>query len=514
MNLMSSLPGFDTLSQGAHQHPGVYEKEAKPRLKPINRKQLLLRPVDVENLVPRDHAVRAIWEITGRIDLTPYYQCIKAVQGKAGSTAFDPRLLICIWVYSYSKGIGSAREISKLIEYHPAYQWLTGMEPINYHTLSDFRVAGRDALHDLFVDVLGILFGEGLVTLEQVMQDGTKVKASAGSDSFRREEKIKFCLEAAEEQVKRVEESPGEEMSPRIEKARERAARERKEKLAQALSELAKIRETKSSAEDKENARASMTDPEARTMKQSDGGYAPSYNLQISTDSAHGIIVAEAVSKRADDYKELMPAVERIEENTGKAPSHLVADGGFTSKGNVIAMEGRCIDFIGSLQERNSRGQFEKRGVDPAFHPERFTYDQDTGAYVCPQGKILTCTRKDEHIGKTDFIYKARREDCRSCLYKDKCCPGEKVSKRSLVRSVDDPVILAFMKKMETEEAKAIYRKRGAIAEFPNAWIKDKLGLRQFHLRGLMKVGMEATWACLTYNIQQWIRLVWRPGLV
>jgi hypothetical protein len=192
----------------------------------------------------------------------------------------------------------------------------------------------------------------------------------------------------------------------------------------------------------------------------------------------------------------------------------MVADGGFTSRENIIAMDERCIDFIGSFQERNSRGQFEKRGVDAAFYPEHFVYDESTDAFVCPQGKVVACTRKeDKYIGKTNFIYKARKKDCHFCPHKEKCCPGEKASRRSIVRSVDDPAVAAFIEKMETEDAKTIYKKRGAIAEFPNAWIKDKLGLRQFHLRGVLKVGMETIWACLTYNIQQWIRLVWRPRL-
>jgi hypothetical protein len=79
---------------------------------------------------------------------------------------------------------------------------------------------------------------------------------------------------------------------------------------------------------------------------------------------------------------------------------------------------------------------------------------------------------------------------------------------------VDDPVLTSFLEKMKTEEAKRIYKQRGAIAEFPHAWIKEKIGLRQFRLRGLLKVGIEALWACLTYNIQQWVRLCWRPKLV
>ena len=144
-----------------------------------------------KRLVPDDHEVRAIWEFTGHLDLTAYYQTIHAVEGRAGCTAFDPRLLVSIWIYAYSKGVGSAREISRLCDYDPAYQWLTGMEPVNYHTLADFRSSHKDSLDRLFVEVLGIMSAEGLITLERVMQDGTKVKALAGDDSFRREERIR-----------------------------------------------------------------------------------------------------------------------------------------------------------------------------------------------------------------------------------------------------------------------------------------------------------------------------------
>jgi len=79
------------------------------------------------------------------------------------------------------------------------------------------------------------------------------------------------------------------------------------------------------------------------------------------------------------------------------------------------------------------------------------------------------------------------------------------------VRTEESAEVLEFRAKMETEEAKQIYRQRGAVAEFTNCWIKEKLGLRQFRLRGLIKAGIEALWVCLTYNIQQWIRLRWRP---
>src|SRR5271157_1677810 len=231
---MDELPGFlpgcyaiDAV-KGSKPLDGLPESEPAPRLKTINRKQLLLRPIDVERLVPDDHEVRAIWEFTGHLDLTAYYQAIHAVEGRAGCTAFDPRLLVSIWIYAYSKGIGSAREISRLCDYDPAYQWLTGMEPINYHTLADFRSSHKDSLDQLFVQVLGIMSAGGLITLKRVMHDGTKIKALAANNSFRREERIREHLRVAEELVRLT---PDEEARPGAEKARERAAQEKKERM-------------------------------------------------------------------------------------------------------------------------------------------------------------------------------------------------------------------------------------------------------------------------------------------
>ena len=138
-------------------------EKPKPRLKLIKRQQLVMRPMDVEQLVSEDHEVRAIWEFVGRLDLSRYYQGVEAVEGEAGRPALDPRLMISLWIYAYSKGVSSAREISRLCEYDPAYQWLTGMEPINDHTLSDFRVTHKEALDELFTEVLGLLSAEGLM---------------------------------------------------------------------------------------------------------------------------------------------------------------------------------------------------------------------------------------------------------------------------------------------------------------------------------------------------------------
>ena len=489
------------------------ERVRRVRLKPINREQMWLRPVNVEALVPEDHEVRAIWEFVGRLDLGRYYDEIEVVEGEAGRSASDPRLMISLWIYSYSKGISSAREIFRLSEIDPAYQWLTGMEPVNYHTLSEFRVRHKEAFDELFTQVLGILSAEGLITLERVMHDGTKIKACASADPFRREERVKGHLEAARRQVEQMgDPRTAEEVSPRVVKARQRAAREKQQRLEKALTELEKIRVCKSSAEEKKKARVSMSDPEARVMKQSDGGYAPSYNVQVTTDAKAKVIVGAAVSQCGSDYKEWVPAVEKVEANIGSSPEQLVVDGGFISRENILAMDEKKIDLIGPMGDgaEQSVGQLNRRGVEPVFRPEAFCYDEARDTYTCPAGKELRADGKEDQPGRINYRYRARGADCQACAFREKCCPQSGTRGCCIRRAVVDPVVIVHMEKMQTEEAKQIYRQRGEVAEFPNAWIKDKIGLRQFRLRGLVKVGMEALWACLTYNIKQWIRLCWR----
>jgi len=505
------LTGLERVSS-APVPPAVAASPVQPRVKPVDRCQLTWQMLDVERLIEPDHAARAIWELVGRLKLDGFYAPIEAVEGSAGRTPWDPRLLVSLWIYAYSRGISSAREIARRCTYEPAFQWLCGLGEVNHHTLSDFRVGHDASLRELFVQVLGVLSSEGLVSLERVMHDGTRIKACAGADSFRREERLKKHLGAARKQVEAMGD-PREEQPARKRAAQERAVRERQQRLEQALEEVQKVRQAKRA--DKEQARASPSDPQARVMKQSNGGYAPSYNVQLSTEASNRIIVGAGVSQSGSDYGQLIGAVARIEANLAKKPGQLVVDGGFTTRENIMSMAEQGIDFFGSLAEVNQRiaGQKGKRGVSEGFYTDKFIYDAQQNVFRCPAGETLRHKGRDFRLGVTLHQYRAPTERCRLCKFQSKCCPGNLHHGRSVIRTERAPAMQQFADKMQTEAGKAVYRQRGPVAEFPNAWIKDKLGLRQFRLRGLVKVRLEVLWAALTYNIQQWIRLSWRAGL-
>jgi len=482
------------------------------RLKPVVRNQYLLRPVNVEQLVPQNHPVRAIWVLAGELDLSAFHNEIAAVEGRAGQCATDPRLLMSLWVYAYSRGINSAREISRHCDYDPPFQWLTGLQPINHHTLSDFRAKHGAALDEVFAQLLAVLSYEELITLDRVAHDGTKIRAAAGAKSYRGEKTLEEHLDAAREEVERMRDTPCEELNEKRARARERAAREKQARIESAVEQLQRIQEEKSDKGEVGKVRVSTSDPDARIMKESDGGFAPAYNVQISTDAEAGIVIGVGVSQSATDIGELIPAVDRIEDVLGERPKQVLVDGGFTDKENIEEMARRGIDLIGSMTDTTARNEaaLKKRGIAPEFHPRAFTYDEQRNCYVCPAGRDLPFEGRETKGSTQRYRYRGKAADCLECPNRQQCCPGAKRG-RSIVRSIDSACVQAFQEKMQTPEAKELYKQRAPLAEFPNAWIKEKLGLRKFRLRGLAKVRLEALWACLTYNVMQWIRLRWRP---
>lgn len=472
---------------------------SEPLIRRINREQMLWRAVDVEQLIGKDHPARAIWDLVGRLDLAGFYEGIACNEEEGGRPAYAPQLLISLWIYAYSQGIGSAREVARRCEWEPALQWLTGCETVNYHTLSSFRVEHGEELDELFTQVLGLMSAEGLITLEQVVQDGTKIQAQAASDSFQGEARMGEHLERARRRVREMGEPDQEPGQTRVEQAQRRARRERQQRLEQGLEELQKLRPSKP------RARVSVSEPEARRMRQADGGIAPNYNVQISADAAQSLIVDVQVTQAPNDSEQLAPAVRRIVERMGRKPRQMLADGDYTNRRSIEAMAELEVDYVGSLR----KGGAEKDNTGTGrFTAAVFVYDPEQDHYVCPGDKHLRYEGRHTHkTGNFFYRYEARAQDCQNCPLKPQCCPGNQHRGRGLLRTEETAAMIAFRQKMATPEAQQQYRRRSRVIEFCHAWIKSKLGLRQFHLRGLAKVQMEMLWACLTYNLQQWIRL-------
>jgi transposase len=289
--------------------------------------------VDLESLLALDHPARAVWEFVESLDLSPLYAKVQAVEGVAGRPAIDPRIYMALWLYATIEGVGSARALERLTQQHDAYRWILGGVSVNHHSLSDFRVQHGEYLDGVLTHSVAVLMHQDLVKLNRVSQDGTRVRASAGAASFRRQETLEQCLQEAEEQVrhlhKELEENP-EATSRRQAAARQRATEDRRQRVAAALAQMPEVAAKKPAAE-KDKARVSTTDAEARVMKMADGGFRPAYNGQFAVDTETQIIVGVEVSNSGSDQGQLVPMIEQLRQRYGMIPGESLVDGGFAA---------------------------------------------------------------------------------------------------------------------------------------------------------------------------------------
>lgn len=315
-----------------------------PRLRYANRGQAEMRVCALDSLVPEDHPVRTVWAYVEELDLTELLAKIKAVEGAAGASATDPRILMTLWLYATLRGVGSARELDRRCDSQTGevpFQWICGGVTLNYHTLADFRVGHVEVLDDLLTNSVAVLLEQDLVSMERVAQDGMKVRASAGAASFRRRSRLEEFRDEAQAQVEALKkelETDTTAGTRRQQAARQRAAASRAARLRQALEQLPQVEASKP-AKDKANARVSTTDPEARVMKMGDGGYRPAFNVQLATDTQTQIITGVDVTSSGGDQGKLAPMVAQHEERYEAKPKEMLVDGGFVKKEDIEKVE-------------------------------------------------------------------------------------------------------------------------------------------------------------------------------
>jgi transposase len=315
----------------------------KPRLVRPNRGQVAMHLAALDDLLPAEHLARVIWGLVEPLDLSALYAPIRAVDGHAGHPAIDPAVLVALWLYATAEGVGSARALDRLCREHLAYQWLCGGVSVNYHTLADFRVTHERALDALLTQQVAALMAAGLVSLARTAQDGVRIRASAGSSSFRRRARLEQFQAEAQARVEQLKTQAGTDdaqHTARQQAAQARAARERLARVQQALQELVQLEQTQAKSHQKKSKRkpprSSTSDPQARVMQMPDGGHRPAYNGQVAVDTASGLIVGVDVTNQID-RGQLEPMRQQLQARYGRSPHEHLVDGGFVAHADIEA---------------------------------------------------------------------------------------------------------------------------------------------------------------------------------
>jgi transposase len=360
------------------KHPAVRTRE------PF-RRQGVIRFEMPEDTLPANHRARLLWRIVETLDLSAFTADAKAVEGRQGRALLSVRMLLTLWLYAISEGIGSAREIARKVGSDDAFRWIVGEETVGHAKLSEFRVGHRAALDKLLTDVLASLMHKDLLSLALVAQDGTRVRAHASAPSFRRERSLLECREQAALHVKAVfAEASDRDVSDREKRAREAAALEYQRRVEAAIDTVRDLQ-----TEGKLAPRASMTDADARTMKMGDGGFRPAYNIQLATAGSEmggpRTIVGVRVTNIGSDMGSISPMLDQIERRTGELPAVLLADGGHAKLDCIRDATARGVEVLIPLPERAKKPDPEDDSAIAAWH-DRMATDEARRTYRARAG--------------------------------------------------------------------------------------------------------------------------------
>jgi transposase len=344
-----------------------------------HRTQIEMQLFSLDQMLPADHRARQVWAFVKALDLEPFYRDIHVTGNLPGRTAIAPEILVGLWLLATLDGIGSARELARRCETDIPYLWMLGTVSVNHHTLSDFRVQHGERLERLLINTVAALVEVGIVPLETIAQDGMRVRASAGKSSFRRRPTLEKLQQAAQEHVERLQREAEHETErlagdARRKAAAERAARERLERVEEALRQHEKLSQQREERKtgDGETTRVSTTDPDARKMKMANGGYDPAFNVQFSTDGDARMIVGVDVTNGGTDGGELPPMLDKVEQHYGKRPQQALVDSAYATQDSVTAAESAGTKVVSTIPRAS---ELIAHGKDPYAKQRRDTQE-------------------------------------------------------------------------------------------------------------------------------------------
>jgi transposase len=423
--------------------------EAGFRLRKPERRQVAMVVQCPDDLVRASHPVRLVMSVVEKLDLRQFHSSIKAREGQAGRDSTDPQLLVALWLYACIRGIGSARELARRTEDSAAFRWLCGGVSVNHRLLSEFRTDHGEALDGLLTQVIASLVDKDIVHVSRVSQDGVRVRVGAGASSFRREERLEKLLEEARQHVKQLREqvdSPEHAaLSARQHAARKRAAQERLERLEQAIAQLPELKQKQAEA---------------------------------ARRAGHG--------QHGDKIRARQP---RVSTTDAEARVMKMPNGGFNPAVNVqLATDTESRAIVGV--EVSSEGS-DNAGLS---EPMRRQVEQRTGGKV--EQHLI-----DGGYMRTQDIEQAHLEGVALFVPPKPARNAGRRGRELEPKRGDSEAVLAWKRRMSSEEGKEIYKERAATSETVNADLRTYRGLSQITVRGLQKARCVALWCALAYNL-------------
>ena len=501
--------------------------------------QSWLFPPSITDFVPENHICKLVVAVVDNVDVS---DTEKKYKSGPGNPAYPRRMLLRLVVHASIDGVWSSRKIDRLAQENVIYMYLTGNEKPDFRTIALFKRENKDLIEETFKKTVAIAKVAGIMSVSNFSTDGTKIKANASkNNNVLSKEDLDWVKEIIEKGIMIDEEEDelygdkrGDELPPDLntkekiqEKIKEIEELERKKlkSVGKKLIEkhimgdqrqkerIERMIEKASEEIDKSGQDVvSLTDPEARFMKNKKDGKEPSYNPQITVDNDSGIIVANDVTQDCTDHDQLKPMVENTEKNVGELPegTKMIFDNGFFNGPNLRYLEEKGLD--GYIPDSKLAQEMKgKKSKDNPYSKDRFKYDEENDCFICPQDGILIKKGEYEYNGK--IVYSYYGANCSQCPVRSECAGRN--STRIITSDEYESERRRMSAKMRSEEGRKEYKQRGASVEWPFGNIKQNLGLREFLTRGIDSVRMEHNLVCAAHNfIIIWNKLNGNVSLV
>jgi transposase len=497
----------------------------------IDRHQPMLMAPSLDEQLGADHGIRVLDRLLEREDWTEWekaYTC----EG-AGRPPLHPRLLAGAILYGLLKRLRSTRELEEATRMRLDFRWWLEGRSVDHSTFSYFRMRFEGQIQSLFVALNRRAKELKRVTLEELLIDGTRLRADSDRHGARTAETLQKRMEALDqrmtEALAQLADEPQEASLAQQSEAQLRQQLERlqaqREQVEEAL-RVARERDAKKQRKEgkaAEPVRVPLSDPASQILPNKEGGYAPNYTPVAAVDAANGFIVGAVLADgngEATTVPELVRQVQDLEPNTLQRVSF---DGGFAAGQNLQALAEAGVSVYAPVAPRNTGNPALR--ADPTQpvpqaawsalprHGQQldrtaFVYQKDLDQYRCPMGRALCPAKtlqRQTADGASVRLTEYRSQDCTGCPLAAGCL-GKGATVRTVTRDQYEPLREAVHARMQTEQGRQVYARRAPLAEGVFAGIKQRLGIRRFSRRGRTKVAADWFWICTAYNLGKLLR--------
>ena len=498
---------------------------------PVDRGQLVLFANKLDEAIGEDHPVRLLDEILAALDWSEWE---RPYCGVAGQPAIHPRVMAGAILYGLTVGVRTTRKLEEACGNRMDFLWLVEGRRIDHSTFAKFRKDFGRPIKELFKQVGRLAMKMGLVRLNSVALDGTRMRANSSRHATASAKTLEERLARMDQEIERLmaEANRAEETEQELFEGAESPSRlprelanvkKRQEALGRALKSAREADERRAERGESKKGPVAVpvADPDSVVMPNKEGGHAPNYGPLVAADTGSGVIVDADVLAESNECGATLATVARIEETFGSKPKQLLADSNHGTGANLEKLEQAGVEAYIPVEGQETPAPVRREDGSVAvtesewpnlprspqtkkLDKSAFLYDKEKDCYGCPSGRRLAyeSTMRQERAGG-EAVYRIYAcEGCAGCPLSGECL-SKQAKRRSVARDQHEGRREAMRARLTSPEGRAVYRRRAPLVEGTIGVMKAVLGMRQFLLRGIQNVKTEWFWACTAFNLRK-----------